>query len=121
MGQQVPRGTPRRGDVIIANINDEQGRNPKERPALILSSTEDIAAGWPIVVCAITTTYPEPPPVKYVPLPWSADGSATTRLRRRSAAVPAWAAIIDEGDILATYGYVRASTLNDILMSLSRG
>ena len=54
----------RRGSVIWARVPapdgkvilDERG-NPKVRPALVLSSGEDIATGDPIVVAAISTKF----------------------------------------------------------------
>ena len=48
-----------RGDIVIViDLLDPQGRNPKNRPCVIVSSPERFAAGGPFDVVAITTLLP---------------------------------------------------------------
>lgn len=67
-------------------IPDPQGRNPKPgRPFVVISSTEDLAAGLPIQAVGITSNLTQSPPEDYVALPWGRN--ARTGLTEESAAL----------------------------------
>src|SRR5262249_42312411 len=77
---------PQLGSVIWAALVDANGFR-KVRPAVVLTSTADIAAARPIRVAAITTRLPTPLPDDHVLLPWDREGKACPGLRRKCAAV----------------------------------
>jgi mRNA-degrading endonuclease toxin of MazEF toxin-antitoxin module len=60
-------------------VADPQGRNPKRRPAVIVTPNDDIAPDGVVRVVAISTRIEEAPPDVQVELPWDArDGEDTT-------------------------------------------
>src|SRR5262249_47585948 len=92
----------------------------KERPAIILTPTGQIAGDNPIVVMCITTRYPEPPPSNHVPLPWHADPRrVATRLARRSAAVLDWLDTLYPDEVLAIKGEVPRKLMEVIQQHLA--
>jgi mRNA-degrading endonuclease toxin of MazEF toxin-antitoxin module len=85
-----PNRSPlRRGRIIWAVVADRRGHS-KRRPAVILTPTSKIKDDEPLLVMAITTTYPDPVPDDHVELPWHNAGHPVTRLNQRSAAVTSW-------------------------------
>lgn len=109
----MPR--PERGRIVWVEVPDPQGRNPKCRPAVILTSTEEVEAGEPIVVAAISTTLAQPLPDDHVELPWDRRGHSRTGLRMRCAAVCSWLTVIVEKDIQGYAGIVPGPQLLQIL------
>ena len=80
----------RQGRIVWVELLDPQGRNPKARPAVILTPTPEIREDGQIVVAAITTQFENAPPEISVELPWHADGHPRTKLNRRNAVVCSW-------------------------------
>ena len=87
----------------------------KDRPVLVLTPTDEIADAELIVGAAIATSFPEPPPYTHIALPWAADGSVKTGLRRRSAAVCNWLVKLEPGKIEPVKGYLDARRLADVM------
>lgn len=87
----------------------------KRRPLLIITATRDILLDQPIVGLAVTTTFPDPPPLNCVPLPWQPEGHPATGLRRRSAAVCNWPVVLRPSEIDQIAGYVPTKTLLRVL------
>lgn len=79
----------RRGRIVWGMVVDKKG-NKKSRPAVIWTPTDQIKPDRPLVVLAITTTFPDPPPEDHVPLPWDPKKRAGTGLAKRSAVVLTW-------------------------------
>ncbi len=77
------------GAIVWVTPPGERGLG-KRRPAVVLTASEEILLDQPVVVAALTTTFPNPAPPDHVVLPWSPHGHPVTRLRRRSAAVCTW-------------------------------
>jgi hypothetical protein len=92
--------------VLVSNLPDPRGRNPKDRPAVVMTRTEEIDSGASLAVVAITTTLPDPLPDDYVPLPWFRPRHPRTGLNTRNAAVCHWLAIIEESKVLRAIGQV---------------
>jgi mRNA-degrading endonuclease toxin of MazEF toxin-antitoxin module len=107
----------RYGRIIYAWIADHNG-HAKLRPALILTPTGQISEHGPIIVAAITTTFPDPPPANCVQLPWHPGGRAVTRLRQRSAAVVNWLSSIESGQVVGFGGDVPTRVMNAIQQKL---
>lgn len=82
--------SPRHGRVVWVTIADPQGRNPKRRPAVILTPTDDIAEGGEIDVVGITTSFELAPAEVQTELQFDPRGSCRSGLRERSWAVATW-------------------------------
>ena len=82
----------RQGRIVWVELLDPQGRNPKVRPAVVLTSTAEIAATGTIRVAAGTSDVGSVPADEGVTLPWLATGHPTTKLTRPSVAVVTWIA-----------------------------
>lgn len=78
------------GRIVWAIVRDAHGYR-KRRPAVILTPEAEISRDQPLIVMAVTTTYPDPPKPDFIELPWSRDPRrVSTGLARRSAAVTTW-------------------------------
>src|SRR5713226_1360039 len=93
-----PTRLPQLGSVVWAELEDANGFR-KVRPAVVVTTTADIAAGKPVRLVAITTRLPHPLPDDHVLLPWDRQGKARSGLRRRCAAVARWQVEIPVGDV----------------------
>lgn len=80
---------PRLGSVVWATVEDANGFR-KSRPAVVITPTAQIAAGQTVRLAAVTTRLPNPLPEDHVLLPWDAQGTARSGLRRKCAAVASW-------------------------------
>jgi hypothetical protein len=64
--------TPERGRIIWAEVPDPQGRNPKPRPLVILTATEEIQPEGMVQWAAISSQLDQAPAEVQVELPWHA-------------------------------------------------
>jgi mRNA-degrading endonuclease toxin of MazEF toxin-antitoxin module len=71
-------------------ITDPEGVNPKCRPAVIVTPTEEIQPGSDVVVVAISTQVEMTPSEVAVELPWDRKGHPKTGLKGRCVAVYSW-------------------------------
>jgi hypothetical protein len=110
----IPRGT-----VILANVFDPQGRNPKERPLVVV---EDFEEGDPGVFCvAVTSALPNPIPAEYVTLPWHRDRRVSrTGLTARCAAVCTWRVMVTQEQVVARLGQVPNQALLQIVTQIQK-
>jgi mRNA-degrading endonuclease toxin of MazEF toxin-antitoxin module len=116
-----PLSDLRYGRIVEATFTDHNGFQ-KQRPAIILTPTEQITVGGQVVLMAITTTFADPPPADHIPLPWNPDSRrVSTRLARRSAAVVNWLAVVTTHDILGVRGQVPTPHMARIQQELQRG
>lgn len=106
------------GSVVWLTVLDPAGRNPKKRPAVVLTRTSEIVDGGRVVVACATTRIDRPLPENQVPLPWSANGSARTGLRRPCVVVCDWLYVADLTCIEQIGGVVPARVLQEILARL---
>ena len=100
--------------VIVVDLLDPQGRNPKDRACVITSAPEQILAGGPLDVVAITTVLPDPLPFDHVPLPWHAQRHPRTGLNKRNAAVCSWLVEVDASRVVHKIGHVPRKPLIQI-------
>ena len=84
--------TPCRGRIVWVEITDPQGVNPKCRPAVIVTPTEEIQPDADLLVVAISTQLQNAPPEATVELPWDRKGHPKTGLKVRCVAVCTWLA-----------------------------
>lgn len=89
-----------RGLIVWALTPDPAGRNPKERPVVLLTSEDEVPTGNPLIAVGITGTLPTPLPPDYVLLPWHRSGHPYTGLNKKCAAWCAWRVTVPlTGDI----------------------
>ncbi len=95
-----------RGQIVVAWVSDPQNRNPKRRPLVIVTATEDIKPDEPFLAVAITGTFSQPLPGDHVALPWHPKKHPKTGLTKPSAAVCSWLESITAADVEAHKGRV---------------
>jgi len=93
---------------------DPNGVNEKVRPVVVLTSSDEISAGSPVVGATVTTTLPNPLTDDYVELPWQPQGKVRTGLKRRCAVLCTWLVHINPDHIEEIRGRVSAHTLKEI-------
>lgn len=101
-------------------MTDPQGRNPKRRPAVIITPTDQILASGTFDVAAVTTQIGESPREFSVALPWHRDGHPRTKLNRANEAVACWLTTIQESDVIDYGGIVPFVPLRDLLLAVER-
>ena len=77
-----------RGRIVRVEVLDPQNRNPKCRPAVIVTPTEEIRADGDVVLVAITGSVNAAPAETQVALPWHAQGQTGTRYCTRLPNAP---------------------------------
>ena len=102
------------GRIVWAEIADRNGIR-KQRPAIIVSSTDDAGV---LTVVAVTSRVPNSLPDDHVLLPWHPQGHPRTGLNRKSAAVCSWLNEIVSSDILELAGLVPGPELLAILTKI---
>ena len=107
------------GSIVWVSVSDPNGVNPKERPAVVVTPTEEIVSGEAIVLVAVTSTFTRPLPANRIELPWHTAGHPVTGLKRRCVAVCDWLITIDQTAIINIAGNVPNRVLNTILALLS--
>ena len=94
----------RYGDILlISALLDPQGRNPKNRP-----------------VVAITTFLPDPLPDDHVLLPWQTPRHPRTGLNKRCASVASWLGVVPREQIIRKVGVAPAKRLLELVVILNR-
>ena len=106
------------GSIIWATVADQAGRNPKCRPAVVVTPTHEISADDTFVVVAATGTFSNPLPDNRVELPWQAGGHPATGLYKRCVAVCDWLAELNVADVVSVGCVVPPAVLNRILDKL---
>lgn len=84
-----PSRLPIFGSIVRVELLDPQGRNPKYRPAVVVSSNEEITPGGEVWVVGITGTEGREPALE-VPLQHDPKGVCRTGLRKPSVAACWW-------------------------------
>jgi mRNA-degrading endonuclease toxin of MazEF toxin-antitoxin module len=106
---------PERGRIIWAEVPDLQGRNPKRRPLIILTATEEIQEDGPVQCVSISSQLDQAPAELQVELPWHAQGHPRTGLRERCSAVCNWLVELPVSAIESYGGTVPGKQLLQIL------
>jgi len=94
------------GDIVLVEMLDPQGRNPKVRRAVVLTTNRQPEQSEPIVVAGITGTLQPPLGPEFVELPWQNPRHPKTRLRKRCAVMCSWIAVVDPAAIIRVSGRV---------------
>jgi len=106
------------GRIVWIRANDPKGVNAKERPAVVITATEEILPAESFVAVAITTQLPDPLPASYVELPWHRNKHPRTGLKKRCAAKCDWLVELFESDIIGFAGVVPTAKLLEIIKNL---
>jgi mRNA-degrading endonuclease toxin of MazEF toxin-antitoxin module len=113
VGVAVPK--PEQGRVVLVEVFDPQDRNPKSRPAVIISETSEIEAEGLIACVAITTMVPDKVPDDCVLLPFDPTGKSRSGLKKRCAAKCSWLFEIEKDDIEKYLGILSPQKLREVL------
>ena len=114
------------GRIVWVELLDPQGRNPKVRPAVVITTTPEIVASGEIVVAAMSSQIDQSRPEVSVELPWDRAGHPKTKLNRRNVVVCDWLvtlpvdAITDDA-IGGTVPFAPMARILEIVRSLSGG
>lgn len=103
------------GSIIWANVADPQGRNAKDRPAVILTPNEEIEAGEALFVVIATSVFDEPLTEMQVKLPWHRNRHPKTGLYKPCVVLCDWLTELPKTSILDVGGVVPGGVLRDIL------
>lgn len=87
------------GRIVHVEMLDPQGRNPKSRPAVVITATRDIHAEGEVTLVAISSRLDAAAPEHQVELPWHAQGHTPTKLTKPSVAVCTWLITVPVGSI----------------------
>jgi mRNA-degrading endonuclease toxin of MazEF toxin-antitoxin module len=104
-----------RGRIVWVEITDPQGQNPKCRPAVILTATENIHANGDVWVVGVSTQIDAAPADVCVELPWDRKRHPRTGLKERCAAVCTWLKKVGLADIKEYAGTVPGKQMLEIL------
>ena len=106
------------GSIVWVELVDPAGRNPKTRPAVILTPSHEILPGGQIYVAAASSTFNVSLPVNQVALPWHPQKHPVTGLRKKCVVVCEWISEIDPAQILEIGGICPPAILFQILAQL---
>ena len=108
------------GDIVlVSGLLDPQGRNPKDRPCVVVTNPAMSPEGRQLVV-AISTTLPDTLPDDYVLLPYHHAHHPRTGLNRRNAAIGRWVREVEESQILRKVGIVPGKQIRALAEILAR-
>ncbi|MBL8797309.1 MAG: type II toxin-antitoxin system PemK/MazF family toxin [Planctomycetia bacterium] len=106
---------PACGRIVLAEVADPQGKNPKVRPLVILTADADIQQGTPVVAAAISTSFDQLDPAVYVALPWHPGGLSRTKLTAPCVAVCNWLVEISPDSIVRYGGWVPSVLMRELV------
>ncbi len=111
----------RYGDiVIVSRLLDPNGRNPKDHPAVVVTSLGEADLQSLIEVAAITTLIPDPLPDDHILLPWHLPRHPRTGLNKKGAVVGTWLTEISQDRVLRYIGHVPGRQLLELVALLDR-
>ena len=103
--------TLQQGRIVWVRVVDPAGRNPKLRPAVIVTRTSEITATEPMVGVAVSSTFKQPLSASQNELPWQQGGHPVTGLNRRCVAVCEWVIRFTTAEVESVGGTVPHSIL----------
>lgn len=106
--------------VVVTGMFDPNGVNPKDRPAVVVTPSNELDAGGPVIVAAISTLRPGPVPEDHIPLPWHPQGHVRTGLKTNCAVVCRWLERVQPSRISRVIGFVPGRRLEEVAAMLTR-
>ncbi len=110
----------KQGDIILAHVPDEHGRNHKLRRVVIVTPTAEISSDQPLYAVAVTGSIDSVPENCAVPLRWRSNGHPQTGLTKAVVAACQWIVEIDAKCIEKKSGMCSTPELDQILLALAR-
>jgi mRNA-degrading endonuclease toxin of MazEF toxin-antitoxin module len=104
-----------RGRIVWVELLDPQGKNPKCRPAVIITPDADIRPDGEVWVVAISSQLDAAAAADQVKLPWERRGHPRTGLKEECIAVCTWLERVSVASIQECAGVVPGRQLLDIL------
>ena len=105
-----------RGSVVWAEIADKVRRSEsKERPALVISPNDKIAAGLDLAVLVISTKFSYPIPRGWFLIPTDPFGNEVTGLDQPSVIKTDWAEWVPQSNVLAVKGRVPSAIYREAI------
>jgi mRNA-degrading endonuclease toxin of MazEF toxin-antitoxin module len=105
----------RQGRIVWVEMFDPQGRNPKVRPAVVVTKSPEIRDDGNVTVVAVTSQTLEAPVEVSVLIPWQNGGHPKTKLDRRCAAVCSWSESVPVSSIVRVGGIVPLFEMGQIV------
>ena len=106
--------SPSYGRVIWVELLDPQGRNPKCRPAVIITPTDEITPDGEVRVVGISTQLDAGPHEVQVPLQYDPRAACRSGLREQCVAVCNWIVRIPVVSIRDYAGTIPGKTMHEI-------
>jgi mRNA-degrading endonuclease toxin of MazEF toxin-antitoxin module len=106
--------------LLVAEILDPNGQNPKTRPVIVVTPDALIVEGGELFGVAVTGTSPDPLPDDAVKLPWHRNGHPKTGLDKPAVAACHWIVAIDPDRVVRRKGFFPAKQIKAIAEILSR-
>ncbi len=103
------------GAVVLVELADPRGQNPKTRPAIVVSSDAEIAKGESLFLVAVTSNVTDPLPENHIELPWDASGKSRSGLKKRSAAICDWIVHVEQDKVERIIGHLPATLVVEIV------
>jgi mRNA-degrading endonuclease toxin of MazEF toxin-antitoxin module len=108
------------GRIVWVTVPDPRGGNPKQRPAVIVSATDEIVPGGEVLVAAITTQLGQSRFSETVELPSLPAGHPDTKLKRPSEVVCSWVTRVAVADLRDAGGFLPPDVLTEVLVKVER-
>ena len=109
-----------RGRVVRVEVVDPQGRNRKSRPAVVISTAEEVEMTGEFFAVCVSRRHDQAPPEVQVALPFGSHGTVCrSGLREPSWAVATWVINSRESDV-EVLGTVPVAVVDEILAIVAR-
>ena len=97
----TPKGKLCQGRIVWVWLANPQGKDPKQRPIVILTPDEQIETSEQLygIVCSHSHAAITPRPDYYIPLSWNQTGTTKTKLRKETVALCNWPAAFNKFDV----------------------
>jgi mRNA-degrading endonuclease toxin of MazEF toxin-antitoxin module len=107
------------GDIVLAEVNDPQGRNPKKRPLVVVATPDQLDSGSPFPTIFVSTREPDSSFPFAIRLPFS-QRRALTGLKKQSWAYCNHIVMLDHNSVLKVLGIVKPEKLAEIVAAVSQ-
>jgi hypothetical protein len=105
----------KQGSIIRALVVDPRGQNPKLRPLVVTTASDEISKERPLVAVAITGALSNPIADDEIRLPFHPRGEASTGLRKPSVAKCSWLVKLQLDAVVEAKGFIPTKVLIQIL------
>jgi hypothetical protein len=104
--------------LLVAQVPDKNGVNPKDRPVVLVRDFDDTDAL--VYGVAVTSTFTLPLPATSVPLPFHRQGRCKTGLTKDCVADCTWVVVATPQEVLKRDGFTPPLELATILQQVQQ-